>query len=370
MKYKRMPIEIESPEEYGYGNIKFNLSESSITDRTLKSLGLEIPDLTLLYNEHRGNESLRKLVVQDFPNLNSQNVLITAGAAGALFIIATSQLAPTDHLVVVRPNYATNLETPETIGCKITYVDLDFDNSFQIDLHALQSAIKGNTKMVSITSPHNPSGTTLSKSDLNEIVSMTRSRGCLLLVDETYRDIHHGTQIPLAASLDTHVISVSSMSKSFGMPGLRIGWIITQNNTLLENFLAAKEQTSISGSVIDEFIAEQILFRRHEILASTIAEQKERLQMVQDWMQTEDLLDWVKPSGGVVSFPRMKSEPPGGYDAFYERLLVKHHTYVGRGRWFSVSDRYFRLGYGWPSKEELEQGLECISRALREGSGV
>src|SRR6478752_6604968 len=94
MKFERMPIEIESPEEYGYDKIKYNLSESSITDQTLESLNLQIPNLTLLYNEHRGETELRRLIAED-ANVSADDVLVTAGAAGALFIITTSQLAST-----------------------------------------------------------------------------------------------------------------------------------------------------------------------------------------------------------------------------------------------------------------------------------
>ena len=87
--------------------------------------------------------------------------------------------------------------------------------------------------------------------------------------------------------------------------------------------------------------------------------------MVRDWIDSEPLLDWVPPSGGVVCFPRMKAEPPGGTAAFYRRLLESHGTYVGPGHWFEMSDLFFRLGYGWPTRDELEAGLAAISRALR-----
>jgi hypothetical protein len=106
MRYRRMAIEVESPEELGYGRIRYNLSESSIADQSLSGLGLEVPDLTLLYNEHRGTSALRALVVAGAAGLTADDVLITSGAAGALFIVATSLLEPGDHLVVVRPNYA------------------------------------------------------------------------------------------------------------------------------------------------------------------------------------------------------------------------------------------------------------------------
>jgi aspartate/methionine/tyrosine aminotransferase len=365
MRYVRMPIEVESPEEYGYGNIRYNLSESSIADQSLASLGLTIPDLTLLYGEHRGSERLRSLVIEGEQGVGIDDVLITGGAAGALFIIATSLLGSGDHLVVVRPNYATNIETPRAIGCEIGFVDLSFENGFAIDFDALAAAITPRTKLISVTCPHNPTGVMMSEDELRRLAALAEEHGCLLLVDETYRDLALTARLPIAASLGKHVVSVASLSKAFGVPGIRVGWIINTDPALQELFLAAKEQISICGSVINEWVAEEILAKRDAFLVPTLAEWRRRLDRIATWMAGEDLLEWVRPTGGVVCFPRMKADPPGGTDAFYRRLLQDHGTYVGPGHWFEMSDRYFRLGYAWPTADELEQGLVGISAALR-----
>ena len=116
MKYVRMPIEIESPEERGYATIRYNLAESSVTDRALGAFGLDLDGTILAYGDHRGLPALRDEIAGD-AGVGAGDVLATAGAAGALFIIATTLLGPDDHLVVVRPNYATNLETPRASGC-------------------------------------------------------------------------------------------------------------------------------------------------------------------------------------------------------------------------------------------------------------
>jgi aspartate/methionine/tyrosine aminotransferase len=363
MRYVRMPIEVESPEEVGYGTIKYNLSESSIMDRRLSDFQLQIPDLTLLYNEHRGSESLRKLVVAD-SELSPEDVLITAGAAGALFIIATALLSTNDHIVVVRPNYATNIETPRAIGCEISFVDLSFEQDFKLDPEAVRAALRPETKIISITCPHNPTGVMLTESELKEMAEISRQYNCYLVVDETYRDLSLGGSLPLAATLGPNVISVSSLSKAYGVPGIRLGWLITSNKTLQETFLAAKEQMSICGSVIHEWIGEQILLNRTNILEPTLKEMCTRHKMVADWIKRETLLEWVQPSGGVVCFPRMREAPTGGTEAFYRRLM-EGGAYVGPGHWFEMPDTYFRLGYGWPSRDELESGLKMISAALR-----
>jgi aspartate/methionine/tyrosine aminotransferase len=227
MKYKRMPIEVESPEELGYSRIRYNLSESSVADQRLSDLGISIPsDLLLLYAEHRGNARLRSLIAEDNAGTSPDDVLITGGAASALFIVATGLLGSKDHLIVVKPNYATNLETPRAIGCEVSYVDLRFESGFRVDFDMLASMIRANTRMISVTNPHNPTGTMFDAGELGLLVTLAKKNGSYLLVDETYRDLSFGDWLPVAATLGDHVISVSSLSKAYGVPGLRVGWIV------------------------------------------------------------------------------------------------------------------------------------------------
>jgi aspartate/methionine/tyrosine aminotransferase len=365
MNYARMVIEKEAPEEYGYDRIRYNLSESSIADLKLSDTGFGLPDLTLFYGEHRGDAELRRLIAAQDAGLSADDVLVTAGAAGALFIIATALLSERDHLVVVRPNYATNIETPKAIGCAISYVDLAFEDGFAIDVGRVAAALKPNTRYISVTCPHNPTGTMMSRADLDALIALAENHGCRLLVDETYRDLSYGEKLPAAASLSERAISVSSLSKAYGIPGVRIGWLITRDAALYEKFLSAKEQIGICGSVVDEAIARAMLDRRETFLATLLPEMAARRDMVQAWTDDEPLVDWVRPQGGVVGFPRLAVGDAFDLDRFYARLLVEHGTYVGPGHWFDMPKRYFRVGFGWPSAGQLQGGLAAISAALR-----
>ncbi|BBD98799.1 aminotransferase class V-fold PLP-dependent enzyme [Sphingobium amiense] len=366
MKYARMAIEVESPEEYGYDLIRNNLSESSIRDRTIADFGLTIPNLTLLYGEHRGDKRLRELVAAQGSGLSADDVLVTTGAAGALFIISTTLLRPADHLVVIRPNYATNIETPRAIGCQISLIDLKFEDGFAINLDAVRQAIQANTRLVSVTCPHNPTGTMLTREQLDGLVSLTGDLGIHLLVDETYRDLSYDVQLPISSSLADHVISVSSLSKAYGIPGVRTGWLITKDPELYVKFLAAKEQINICGSIVDEWISGAVLEQRDDFLALLRVEMRKRLSIVRDWVASEPMIDWIEPSGGVVCFPKIVADAAFDTKAFYARLLEKHGTYVGPGHWFEMPTNFFRIGYLWPTQDELHAGLEGISKALRD----
>lgn len=372
-----MAIEKEAPEEVG-AVIKHNLSESAIFDQTLKSLSITIPaEAVLTYTEHKGSHKIRSLVSQAANDtLTPEDVLVTAGASTSLFIIKTSLLGPKDHLVVTCPNYATNLEILRSIGCDITFIYLKFESQFRLDIDRISAAIHPSiTRLISICSPNNPTSTQHNVHCLqapNPRISGQRK----WVLPSHQRNIlrpqlrlSHGNgenAIPVGASLSHHVITVFSMSKAYSIPRIRVGWLTTTNPLLQESFLAAKEQISISGSVLDDLIAEQILSRRTKLLPKTIPDMRHRRDHVAIWVDEEsELLDWVRPEAGVMCFIRMRKEPAGGTEEFYRRLLKEHGVYVGRGTWFEMDDTFFRLGYWWPTWEELKTGLDAISKAFR-----
>ena len=365
MDYKRMPIEIESPEQLGYSTIKYNLTESSISDTLFSSIQLNINDLKLCYGDHLGKSELRTLIASEFDGLTKENVLITAGAASALFIVATSLLNKNDHLIVIRPNYASNIETPRAIGCEIDYVDLAFETGFSVSVDEIRSKIKSNTKLISITHPHNPTGMIISQEMMMELAIVAEKNNCYLLVDETYRELNLRKRYPLGASLHNRIISVASVSKAYGLPGIRIGWLVTKDPVLFEKLLAAKEQIFVCNSVIDEEIAYQYLMKKTEYFKEIKTHILRNRQTVMDWISAEGRMEMVEPEGGVVCFPRIKNT---GTDLkkFYETLNTSYQTYVGPGHWFEMPKNYMRIGFGWPTNAELKQGLKNISLCLND----
>jgi aspartate/methionine/tyrosine aminotransferase len=382
MDYRRMPIEVESPEQIGYGMIRNNLAESSYTDTPLRDFqtGNDLGDLLLCYGSHKGHEGLRELIAHEGPaqvrehrlrgrevaSLDKDDVLLTMGAAGALFIVATALLEKGDEMVVVHPNYATNIETPRAIGAAVRTIDLRFEEGFALDIDRVKTALSIKTKYVSVTHPHNPTGVCLAENQLRELALLAESTGVRILVDETYRDMVFGQRLPPAAAFSPLLISISSVSKTYGLPGLRTGWIICRDRRLLETFMAAKEQMHICGPVLDEELAYRYLLHRDRYLPRILADIAAKFSVVKTWMEHQDELEWVEPQGGCVCFPRLRHPQRTDIDKFYSLLLDKFGTYVGPGHWFGMPRHYMRLGFGWPTLSQLEEGLSALGEAFRE----
>lgn len=366
MQYERMPIESESPESLGYDSIDCNLAESSVRDARFKDIGLHLDELVIAYGDHIGKPALRKLIAGFYPGVADNNVLLTAGAAAGLFMIHTALLQNGDHLIVVRPNYASNIATPRAIGCECSYIDLSFDENFELDVEKVRHALRPNTRLISITTPHNPTGTVINRRTLEDLCQLAESHHCLLLVDETYRDLSFQPLPPLAASISSHAISVSSVSKAYGIPGIRLGWLITKNPQLQELFLAAKEQIYICNSIVDEEIGYQYLLKKDDYFGGIKKEVQVNFDRLKKWMKDHAQLEWVEPVGGVVCFPRFKDEIALDVEKFYNVLLQQYKTYLGPGHWFEQSKRYFRLGFGWETPDLFVRGLNNIDRAIQQ----
>lgn len=368
MKYNRMPIEVESPEMMGYENVKYNLAESSVSDVLLSELNLQLNELLLCYGHHIGKPQLRTLIANLYSkDLSIDNILITPSAATALFIAHTTLLEKEDTLLVMRPNYATNIETPRAIGCRIEFIDLLFENNFQPDIESVREQIDANTKLISITTPHNPTGVSFSEEIIDQLITIAEERNIFLLIDETYKDLQFTkTQQPYYANKSDRVISVSSVSKAYGIPGVRIGWLACKNKQLMQSFLAAKEQILICNSVVDEEIAYQFLLKRKDYLPAIQERIQQNFSYLENYLQDHSILEWVKPTGGVISFPRIKESINIDIEKFYKTLNNKYQTFVGAGHWFEQSKRYFRLGFGYSEHENFKQALSNIDKALKE----
>lgn len=366
MWFNRMLIEKESPEQFGYERIKYNLTESSTADKSLADLGVNLKsDLLLCYGDHLGKVELRELIAQRYA-VDKDEVICTIGACMALFVVYSTLLKPQDQVIVLHPNYPANLAIPSSLGCDVRLYELQFAEGFKINVDKLIAMLQPQTKLVNITYPHNPTGTMISADDLARLAAACDKNGTYLMVDETYGDLTVGQRIPHVCNMTEYGICVESLSKAIGAPGVRTGWIVSKNRELLEALVATKEQVCICGSALDEECAYQILRRNDELMAEIRRDIAEKFAIVCEVMEHQGVLEWVQPVGGVVCFPRIKPEIEVDIEEFYDVLNNKYGVFVGPGHWFDKDDRYFRVGYAWPDKEQLRKGLEGLVAAVND----
>ena len=160
------------------------------------------------------------------------------------------------------------------------------------------------------------------------------------------------------------MISVSSLSKTYGVPGIRAGWVTCRNPELMTTLLAAQEQAALAHSVLDIAVAEWVLAHRHRFLPNIRAHVATNRQIVRNWIAADDRFEWVEPRGGVVCFPRFADPGIDARRIYHD--LQRQGIFLGPGWWFEQPDRYMRLGFGYPTQTELRDGIA----ALRASSSI
>jgi aspartate/methionine/tyrosine aminotransferase len=206
----------------------------------------------------------------------------------------------------------------------------------------------------------------ISEKDLQRVVELVESYDTHLLFDETYRHMASDEDLlPPAASLSPNVISIASMSKCYGLPGIRMGWLATKSPFILDAAVAIREQLSISNNSLSEEIALSVLRRKDKFLTDARSRIERNRELVADWMSKQKNFEWVYPEVGVVCFPRIKKEVSVNPDELFRLLAEKYRTFVVPGRCFEMDERHFRIGYG-ADPGKIEQGLANLNEALNE----
>ena len=200
---------------------------------------------------------------------------------------------------------------------------------------------------------------------LKRVIDIAESKDIFFLSDETYRDLSYDKPLPAAASLSPKAISISSMSKCYGLPGIRIGWLASQSKEIIQEVLTVREQITITNNALGEEIAFSVLKRKKEFLEKAKKHVLNNFNTVKEWMRKQENLEWIVPEAGVVSFPRIKSGVITDPENLYRNLAEKHKTFVVPGRCFEMDNSHFRLGYGG-TPEELKIGLKNLESAIED----
>jgi aspartate/methionine/tyrosine aminotransferase len=351
---------------------RYNLGESMGRDLTVAGLlgpgGLaSLADLTLGYGTSAGDPDLRALVAARHGIPDGQ-VLITSGAAAALFV--TGLLCGDGEILVGRPCYPPMFDALRGVGAQVATLQSEFGDGYRIDLDAFTGALSARTRLVMVASPQNPSGVAITDSEVERMLA-AMSRRCpeaLLLIDETFREAAYGGA-PAAsfAGRSPRLLTCASLSKAYGAPGLRIGWLTVPGPVLYEQLRLARFNSSLCCGAVDEFLATRLLSRADQVLAARGAVLAEARGTVERWIKAHTgALRWLRPEAGA--FCCLQLDPatfgPTEIDHFHAHL-ARERTQVAPGPWFGDSAHVFRIGLGYEPADRLEMGLGVISAAVQ-----
>jgi aspartate/methionine/tyrosine aminotransferase len=338
----------------------------SVSD--LEAMGIDMRGLEFRYGHHTGLPELKEEIVnKQYPGFTTKNILVTSGGSESIFCFYGALANKGDNIVVEGPNYPSNYGIPAGLGLDVTRYHLEYDTNFKMDVEKLKSLVKPNTRVISITHPNNPTGSIISETQLRDLASFCESKDIMLLSDETYRNMYEGEAPIPAAMINKNCASITSMSKCYGLPGCRVGWIVSQNEELLENMLTVREYISISNNTVGEALSLEMLKRRDGVLEQHIAHTEKNKRFIADWIQNHEHLEWVVPEVGIVGFPRFKDATVKRLDLekFYVHLAEHHKTFVVPGDRLDCDPRYFRVGFGGDD-HDVKEGTASFDVALNE----
>ena len=353
---------------------KYHMCASDMESMTLQdllNLGTEQDkedwnQLNFKYIETYGSPKLRSVVANSYSKLSSENILAFAGAEEGLYVAMHCILKKDDHAIIITPNYQSSETIPASI-CDVSGIGLEANNNWNLDVQKIKDAIRPNTRLISINFPHNPTGKVISKQTLNDLIDIVRQRGIYLFSDEVYRlmERNNNIRLPQVADLYEKGLSLNVMSKSYGLPGLRIGWIASQDLNLLHQMEKMKHYLSICNSSPSEFLAvialqasADILSRNHKII-------DDNLKLLNPFFaQNRDLFEWNEPDGGCIGYPKYLGSE--GVMAFCERLIKEHGIMLLPGSIYDSANgpspsNHFRIGYG---RKAMKEGLRKFQEVL------
>lgn len=316
------------------------------------------------YTESPGNPNLREEISKLYDGINAEDILVFSGAEEGIFVFMNVYLNPGDHVIVQNPAYQSLFEVANAIGCEITKWDMPYEKDWELDVEFLEENVKENTKCLILNFPHSPTGYLPSKKKYDEIIKIAREKEIMIFSDEVYRLLELDPEDRLPAMCDVYDdgISLGVMSKSFGLAGLRIGWIVSKEKSLIRSLLSFKNYTTICNSAPSEFLAMLALRNKKSILKRNMNIIKSNVLLLDEFFnQNEKLFSWVKPKGGSVAFPKLLIDE--NIEQFCHNLLNAEGVLLMPGSIFDYKKPHFRIGFGRKNMPEaLSKFEEYIKR--------
>lgn len=322
-------------------------------------------ELRLGYTESPGHPALRQEIASLYRSLGAEQLLVMTPEEG-IFLSMHALLKPGDHVVVTYPGYQSLYEVARAIGCQVSNWQPRERDGWWFDLGELEKLLRSDTRLVVVNFPHNPTGSLLSVEEYNHLVELLRQRGIFLFSDEMYRflEIYPGTTLPSGCELYENAVTLFGMSKTFGMPGLRVGWLASQQAEFLQQVAILKDYTTICNSAPSEILALIALHNRQAIIQQQLERVRRNLAALENFMhQHRRQFAWLPPRGGSICFPRLLQVEDSA--AFCEQLIGDTGILLVPSRLFQAGDHHVRIGYG---RENLPQVLAHFAAYLERHS--
>ena len=310
------------------------------------------------YTESQGSPSLRGEIAKLYSTVQPEDVLVFAGANEAIYLFMLAALKKNDHVIVHTPHYQSLSEVARSIGCETCAWQAREKDGWSLDLDELKSQVQLNTKAIIVNTPHNPTGYLMSRADFDSLNRFAQENNLLLFSDEVYRESEHDPteRLPAAVDYGPHAISLGVTSKTYGLAGLRIGWVATKNRDLYNKMASLKDYTTICNSAPSEFLAEVALRNRQSLIDRNLGIIKHNLSVVDElFARHPSLFTWTRPKAGSMGFPKLLQ---GNVEAFCDDLVKKAGVLLLPGSVYDDSHNHFRLGLGRRNLPQAVKRLE------------
>ncbi|HEP1787282.1 TPA: aminotransferase [Streptococcus suis] len=313
----------------------------------------------LNYGWIEGSPEFKEAVSQLYEHVAPEQILQTNGATGANLLVLYGLIEPGDHVISLYPTYQQLYDIPKSLGAEVDLWQIEEENGWLPDLEKLRQLIRPNTKMICINNANNPTGAVMDRVYLEELAEIASEVGAYILSDEVYRSFS-GLDVPSIIEVYDKGIAVNSLSKTYSLPGIRVGWVAA-NHQVTDILRDYRDYTMICAGVFDDLVAQLALVHYQEILERNRRILEENLAILDQWIENEPLVSYIRPAVVSTSFVKIAVDMP--MEEFCLQLLQEHGVLLVPGNRFD-RDGYIRLGFAC-EQETLIKGLEKLSQFLR-----
>jgi aspartate/methionine/tyrosine aminotransferase len=310
------------------------------------------------YTESQGSHALRAEICKLYETIQPEEILVHTGAEEAIFLFMFAAFKEYDHVIIHSPGYQSLADVARAAGCDASLWLAREENGWALDLDELRHLLRTNTKAIIINTPHNPTGYLMLRQDYEAVHQFAQENNLLLFSDEVYRESEYDStaRLPAACDFGEHAISLGVTSKTYGLAGLRIGWIATKNKKISEKMASLKDYTTICNSAPSEFLAEVAMRNRAKLAERNLGIIKDNLAVMDDFFTRHaDSFAWIRPQAGSMAFPRLLK---GDVEEFCDRLVKEAGVLLLPGSIYDDSRNHFRLGLGRKNLPQAVQKLE------------